>query len=77
MSAIIECRNLTHYYGRRLIYRDLSFDVPQGRILGLLGRAVVVCILPNLLNLAFYIWTSDAAYLRTQAGRLWQKITHR
>ncbi len=24
-----------------------------------------------------YIWTSDAAYLRTQAGRLWQKITHR
>ena len=34
-------------------------------------------ILPNLLNLAFYIWTSDAAYLRTQAGRLWQKITHR
>lgn len=48
-----------------------------GGILGLLGRAVVVCILPNLLNLAFYIWTSDAAYLRTQAGRLWQKITHR
>ena len=38
MSAIIECRNLTHYYGRRLIYRDLSFDVPQGRILGLLGK---------------------------------------
>ena len=49
----------------------------SGGILGLLGRAVVVCILPNLLNLAFYIWTSDAAYLRTQAGRLWQKITHR
>ena len=48
-----------------------------GGILGLLGRAVVVCILPNALNLAFYIWTSDAAYLRTQAGRLWQKITHR
>ena len=48
----------------------------EGR-LGLLGRAVVVCILPNVLNLAFYIWTSDAAYLRTQAGRLWQKITHR
>lgn len=49
----------------------------SGGILGLLGRAVVVCILPNVLNLAFYIWTSDAAYLRTQAGRLWQKITHR
>ena len=35
-----------------------------GGILGLLGRAVVVCILPNVLNLAFYIWTR-------------QKITHR
>ncbi|WP_290540058.1 ABC transporter ATP-binding protein [Alistipes sp.] len=35
---VIECRNLTHYYGKRLIYRDLSFDVPRGRILGLLGK---------------------------------------
>lgn len=35
---IIECRHLTHYYGKRLIYRDLSFDVPKGRILGLLGK---------------------------------------
>lgn len=35
---IIECRNLTHYYGKRLIYENLSFGVPQGRILGLLGK---------------------------------------
>lgn len=35
---IIECRNLTHYYGKRLIYEDLSFGVPRGRILGLLGK---------------------------------------
>lgn len=35
---IIECRNLTHCYGKRLIYEDLSFGVPQGRILGLLGK---------------------------------------
>lgn len=35
---MIECRNLTHYYGNRLIYENLSFDVPQGRILGLLGK---------------------------------------
>jgi ABC-2 type transport system ATP-binding protein len=34
----IECRNLTHYYGKRLIYENLSFNVPQGRILGLLGK---------------------------------------
>lgn len=35
---IIECRKLTHYYGKRLIYEDLSFGVPRGRILGLLGK---------------------------------------
>lgn len=38
MENIIECNNLTHYYGKRLIYRDLSFGVPHGRILGLLGK---------------------------------------
>lgn len=37
-SAIIECRGLTHYYGKRLIYEGLTFDVPRGRILGLLGK---------------------------------------
>ncbi len=37
-QAVISCRNLTHYYGKRLIYKDLSFDVPKGRILGLLGK---------------------------------------
>lgn len=38
MENIIECRNLTHYYGKRLIYENLSFNVPKGRILGLLGK---------------------------------------
>ena len=38
MENIIECRSLTHYYGRRMIYKDLSFNVPKGRILGLLGK---------------------------------------
>ena len=38
MESVIECRNLTHYYGRRKIYENLSFDVPKGRILGLLGK---------------------------------------
>ncbi len=35
---VIECSHLTHYYGKRLIYSDLSFNVPKGRILGLLGK---------------------------------------
>lgn len=38
MENVISCKNLTHYYGERLIYKDLSFNVPKGRILGLLGK---------------------------------------
>lgn len=37
-DAMIEYDRVTHYYGKRLIYRDLSFTVPRGRILGLLGK---------------------------------------
>lgn len=36
---VISVKNLTQRYGKgRLIYSDLSFDVPKGRILGLLGK---------------------------------------
>ena len=38
MEPIIECNNLTHYYGKRLIYENLTFSVPKGRTLGLLGK---------------------------------------
>ncbi|MCT4636553.1 MAG: ABC transporter ATP-binding protein [Bacteroidales bacterium] len=38
MDNIIECNNLTHYYGSRCIYKDLSFEVKRGSILGLLGK---------------------------------------
>ena len=37
-ESIIKCSNLTHYYGKRRIYEKLSFEVPKGRILGLLGK---------------------------------------
>ena len=37
-ETIIECKHLTHTYGKRTIYEDLNFTVPQGRILGLLGK---------------------------------------
>ncbi len=37
--SIISVKNLTQRYGSgRLIYKDLSFEVPKGRILGLLGK---------------------------------------
>ncbi|MBQ1851163.1 MAG: ABC transporter ATP-binding protein, partial [Paludibacteraceae bacterium] len=35
---MIKCINITHSYGKRLIYKDLSFTVPKGKILGLLGK---------------------------------------
>ncbi|MDR2473506.1 MAG: ABC transporter ATP-binding protein [Tannerella sp.] len=35
---VIECKNITHYYGNRLIYKDLNFEVHKGKILGLLGK---------------------------------------
>lgn len=38
MDAIILCDKITHYYGDKLIYKDLSFEVRQGKILGLLGK---------------------------------------
>lgn len=38
MDTIIQCDNITHYYGSRLIYENLNFEVKQGKILGLLGK---------------------------------------
>lgn len=38
MSNVIECKNLTHYYGKKLVYENLNFHVKEGSILGLLGK---------------------------------------
>ena len=35
---VIECRNLTHYYGKKLVYENLNIVVPEGHIMGLLGK---------------------------------------
>lgn len=35
---IIDCVHLQHAFGDRLIYEDLNFSVPPGRIMGLLGK---------------------------------------
>ena len=35
---MIEFNDITHYYGKRLIYEHLTFSVPEGRIMGLLGK---------------------------------------
>jgi ABC-2 type transport system ATP-binding protein len=38
MEYAIECKDLTHYYGKRLIYENMSFNVRSGSIFGLLGK---------------------------------------
>ena len=38
MNNVIECRNLTHYYGKKMVYENLNIHVRDGSILGLLGK---------------------------------------
>lgn len=38
MRNVIECNNLTHYYGKKLVYENLNIHVREGSILGLLGK---------------------------------------
>lgn len=38
MTNVIACNNLTHYYGEKLVFENLNFQVKEGRILGLLGK---------------------------------------
>jgi len=38
MEYVVECKDLTHYYGKRLIYENMSFKIKKGRIFGLLGK---------------------------------------
>ncbi|MBD3224263.1 MAG: ATP-binding cassette domain-containing protein [Caldithrix sp.] len=38
MDYVVECNNLTHYYGKRLVYEDMSFKIKKGSIFGLLGK---------------------------------------
>lgn len=38
MDHVVECKNLTHYYGKKLIYENMSFNIPRGSTFGLLGK---------------------------------------
>ena len=38
MGNVIEVENLTHWFGKQIIYENLNFTVPRGRIFGLLGK---------------------------------------
>jgi ABC-2 type transport system ATP-binding protein len=59
MTPIIQCENITHYYGNRLIYENLNFEVQKGKILGLLGKnGTGKTTIINILN----------GYLKPQSG---------
>lgn len=38
MTNVIECNELTHFYGRKKVFENLNFHVREGSILGLLGK---------------------------------------
>ena len=38
MEHVIECQNLTHYYGDKLVLNNLDLKVERGRIFGILGK---------------------------------------
>lgn len=60
MNIAIHCENITHYYGKRLIYENLNFEVSKGKILGLLGKnGTGKTTIINILN----------GYLKPKSGR--------
>jgi ABC-2 type transport system ATP-binding protein len=38
MENIIQVDHLSHCYGRRILYSDLNFGIPPGKVYGLLGK---------------------------------------
>ena len=38
MNKVVECIDLTHYYGKKLVYENLNIHLEEGGILGLLGK---------------------------------------
>lgn len=38
MVPVIEVNHLSHRYGRKMLYEDLNFNIPAGKVYGLLGK---------------------------------------
>ena len=38
MEYVVEVKDLTHYYGSKLVYENLNFKIKKGSIFGLLGK---------------------------------------
>ncbi len=37
-EAVVQVKNLTHYYGSKLVFENFNFEVKKGSIFGLLGK---------------------------------------
>ncbi len=37
-EAVVKVKNLTHYYGSKLVFEDFNFEIKKGSIFGLLGK---------------------------------------
>jgi ABC-2 type transport system ATP-binding protein len=37
-EAVVQVKNLTHYYGSKLVFEDFNFEIKKGSIFGLLGK---------------------------------------
>lgn len=38
MEYVVECINLTHYYGKKRVFENMNFKIKKGSIFGLLGK---------------------------------------
>lgn len=38
MENVVEVKNLTHYYGKKLVFENFNFNIRNGSIFGLLGK---------------------------------------
>jgi ABC-2 type transport system ATP-binding protein len=38
MEYVVEVNNLTHYYGKKIVYENLNFKIKKGSVFGLLGK---------------------------------------
>jgi ABC-2 type transport system ATP-binding protein len=38
MENVVEVKNLTHYYGKKLIFENMNFNIKRGSVFGLLGK---------------------------------------
>jgi ABC-2 type transport system ATP-binding protein len=60
MGTVVEAIDLTHYYGKKLVYENLNFKIKKGSIFGLLGKnGTGKTTTINILN----------GYLRPKSGR--------